>query len=81
VLYTLLIAMLEGSVRALHLTYAIKSGIRHSQLARGPKFQLPSVRAGAGILPGSANAVFWHRLERLLRSESLGHRNARFWPH
>ena len=49
--------MYGGSVRAIGPTYATGSGVRHSQLARDPEFQLASVRSEAGILPGSTSAV------------------------
>lgn len=38
-------------------TYATGSGVRHSQLARDPEFQLASARSEAGILPGSTSGV------------------------
>jgi hypothetical protein len=38
-------------------TYATESGVRHSQLARDPEFQLASARSEAGILSGSTSGV------------------------
>jgi len=46
-----------GAASVRRPTYATGSGVRHSQLARDPEFQLASVRSEAGILPGSTSGV------------------------